>query len=559
MKKHDSLLKLISLIIVSTFLWSSFASAAGYPLAAERNCLAAASQVPVITPQARVMAAGQKAVVELPIGSPAEFYCQARSALRAGTISDFLGSKSLLMTDMADGSKTAAYTVEPHSAGGRALSRITRTREVNDPLIQLIMSCWPGFNFAVRQFSKGGQTYFQQIIVIDNQLADSFFQSLLNLLAERLGEVRPHSLIQQDSGLAARAMNRENQNPQLQPFGPTGWYPEYYSLADYFDSSYEMSLELTTREIKHKKEDPDADKRKFARMIVHCLKDLDTITSNGPLEEYWQTLTGRADNQNLVIKVNDRLTHNCVRYFNPISKQTEFVFSKNFVDTLVNDYEEYPGEVLVVLLERFFHELGHTGLTSYYQTLEEEYQLLKMDIELQKNLAAAELQEAVSNYFSVRQPSFVSGYYFGLIQMLVDHELREDTDESILALFDRLIATVAALEGELNELYLSADEYAIDKDSSEARDKRIQLAYEETDPEKAGSLINRLRQLPWLQGTFLATYLGIFSLFREKKDRGNSISTVEDSACARGSGTPPAGGGPLGSSILRCAPAPKVF
>ncbi|GAG58520.1 unnamed protein product, partial [marine sediment metagenome] len=106
------------------------------------------------------------------------------------------------------------------------------------------------------------------------------------------------------------------------------------------------------------------------------------------------------------------------------SGNVHLLFDRYFIETLINNQNEYPMAVPWLLGERVGHELSHNNSigTPQEEREEEINVIINADLQLYRNLLADKsLKDEVDRFFAEVNSSFGSGHYFeGLLGEIVD-------------------------------------------------------------------------------------------------------------------------------------------
>lgn len=376
---------------------------------------------------------------------------------------DVGGVKCFDSTDPKNAGERVYYVVDLEK---RYFSRAATGISVNDLFYQLISRYWPCVSTDVREFKIGNKIFYQWLYSISDKEIE-FIKSCI-----------------------AITMSGEGQN-KLQPF-PTAGVEEfdYSEIADNFNDEYELVLDLSKGRGNRftPRENDETGAVDLANLLNTAVDSLETVLgASNELKKYWDSLVDREDNkaQLIRIRVNSKILNNSVRYYDPVTNSVEIIFNELFITTLINNKEEYPA-IEYVLAERIFHELGHSPVSSFYQGLRQEYEILKRDIGLHRLLSGG-IQSGIENFFNNVKPVFPSGRYFRLIQALIK-------DPDIIRDFDLLLGEVEILEGEQDLAYRNTNfgTYSVNLSTRQQRNERIERAFQVGDPDFGGSISNRI-------------------------------------------------------------------
>jgi len=201
---------------------------------------------------------------------------------------------------------------------------------------------------------------------------------------------------------------------------------EYSDIARGFagHEDFNVELDLSSMAAKRAISINDGPSAALAAVVDSSLGQLERIRdardTPKPLKDHIRHLFNKPDNwirtsegsPPILIRVSSTLGVNAARYFNPNTQQVEILLSADFAEALIRAGEEHAEAVRWILMERLFHELGHSNKSeSIKLERREESRQMGWDLHLYEYTRGRAIQKAISAYVATN-PGFRSGYYF---------------------------------------------------------------------------------------------------------------------------------------------------
>jgi len=189
----------------------------------------------------------------------------------------------------------------------------------------------------------------------------------------------------QEGENSSSPINTNTQDSLLLGYG-TGPVTEatYDEVSEGFEDEYQVETSPLTQGVFI---NTHSDKSKtFARMLTGAFKRIEELAEgNDDLKRYFEELKRRKDNTSrpATMLVSSKLPIDSVRRFAYQREWLMIIFSKDFIDFLMEHYKDDKDTIEYLLAERLFHEFGHTNTVQYVQAgIREEIKLINWDIRL---------------------------------------------------------------------------------------------------------------------------------------------------------------------------------